>query len=107
MAADFQPGDYVAHPAHGACRVVGVGDVTAAGQTFAALTLTPLAHPSAIVRIPASKLCCARLRVVTAAEAAAMQDPHAQRSESWKERMRFYGKRGGAAFAEKCRQARM
>lgn len=71
-AADFQPGDYVAHPMHGACRVVGVGDVSAAGETFAALTLEPLAHCRAVVRVPVSKLSGACLRVVTAADAQAM-----------------------------------
>lgn len=104
--ADIQPGDYVAHPAHGACCVVGVGAVTAAGETFDALALAPFAHPSALVHLPLSKLAGARLRVVTAAEAEAMPTPEADASWRASARARLYGARGAAAFKERRRLAR-
>ncbi|MBN8606228.1 MAG: CarD family transcriptional regulator [Caulobacterales bacterium] len=74
MAADYAPGDYVAYAHVGACRVVGVGDVTAEGETFAALSLAPLVYPGAIVRVPVAKLTGARLRVVSATDAEAMAE---------------------------------
>lgn len=107
MGVDFQPGDYVAHPAHGACRVVGVGDVTAGGETFPAIKLAPLAHPRALMSLPLSKLASARLRVVSREEAEAMPSPADARSHHWRQRMAFYGARGGQSFKEKRRLARV
>lgn len=103
--ADYQPGDYVSTPTYGPAVVRGVETDPLAGEC---LTVETLAFPRAIVRFPVSKLCCVRLRVVPAADALAMAaNWEPPRSHSWRERMRFYGKRGGAAFAEKRRQARM
>lgn len=69
MAADYAPGDYVSTPAYGPARVRGVETDALAGQC---LTLTLLAHPNAIVRVPVSKLEGARLRVVSATDAETM-----------------------------------
>lgn len=99
--ADYQPGDYVAHPKIGACRVVGVGDVTAAGETFAALALTPLAHPSATVSVPVGKLAGAHLRVVTREEAAEFTTEAEAARERYIARMSFFGKRGAERFKQK------
>jgi hypothetical protein len=70
-SADYQPGDYVSTPAYGPCVVRGVETDTLAGEC---LTIEPLAYRGAIVRVPVSKLSCARLRVVTAADAAVMAE---------------------------------
>ncbi|GIK48500.1 MAG: hypothetical protein BroJett013_11970 [Alphaproteobacteria bacterium] len=105
-AGDYQPGDYVAHPKIGACRVVGVGDVTAAGQTFEALTLAPLAHPRATVSVPVSKLDGARLRVVSREEAERVKTEAEQARDAYIVRMSWFGKRGGARFAQKMRLAK-
>lgn len=79
--ADYQPGDYVSTPAYGPCVVRGVETDPLAGECLA---IEPLAYPRAVVRLPVGKLTGARLRVVTAADAAAMAEQWEPPRGKWK-----------------------
>lgn len=106
-ALAFEPGDYVAHPDYGACRVVEMGGVTVGGVTFDALTIAPLASQTAVVRIPLAKVRGSHLRVVSREEAEAMPTPEERADHHWRSKASRYGLRGAKGHALKRRMERL
>jgi hypothetical protein len=81
------PGDHVLHASYGPCVVLGVQADALAGDV---LTIAPMRHVAAVVRIPVARVQPTKLRPLTAAQAEEMAAaPMDHRAHCWKARKRW------------------